>query len=310
MTTSATRPRRAIFCAAFLAVTAALASACASSTESNSGGSSDTASAGSSAGGGALNSKLPADLRGKDSIDVAIVTDYPPMSYMDKDRKIIGFHVDLLNAIAGALGTKFNYKDTSFASLIPELQSARVPMALGGTTDTDKNQAVVTLVDYAFQSSRLTVIPGNPANIQGLDTACGKRVGALAGSPVVQDLLDTASAECVKAGKPKIDWSAFKSADQSALALTSGRVDATLDSTFGQTYRVKEGQKIEIVGPKYLQLPIGIQVAKDNLELAKALHAALQSLIDSGEYKKILEKWGIADAAIPAATINAGKIKP
>jgi polar amino acid transport system substrate-binding protein len=231
------------------------------------------------------------------------------MSYMDENRKIIGFHVDLLDAMAVALGTKFSYKDTSFASLIPELQSGRVPIAVGGTTDTEKNQAVTTLVDYAYQSSRLTVTPGNPANIQGLDTACGKKIGALAGSPVVQDLLDTASADCVKASKPRIDWSAFKSADQSALALTSGRVDATLDSTFGQTYRVKQGQKIEIVGPKYLQLPIGFQVAKDQIELAKALQSALQSVIDDGSYAKILAKRDIGFAAIEVATINAGKYK-
>jgi polar amino acid transport system substrate-binding protein len=288
-----------------LVATAALLAGCGSSSGDSANGSG--ADDGNSNGDGASSSalRLPGELGDADTVDVAMVSDYPPMSYME-GGEIVGFHVDLLDAIADVLGTEFNYKDTSFASLIPELQSGRVPMAVGGTTDTEANQAVTTLVDYAKQSSRLTVLPGNPEGIQGLDTACGKKVGALAGSPVVQDLLDTASADCEDAGNEPIDWSAFPSADQSALALTSGRVDATLDSTFGQIYRIENGQDIEVVGPEYLQLPIGIQVAKDNTELAEVLRDAMQTLIDDGTYADILEEHGLSNAGITSATINAG----
>jgi polar amino acid transport system substrate-binding protein len=66
------------------------------------------------------------------------------------------------------------------------------------------------------------------------------------------------------------------------------------------------GKYFEIVGDQVEAGPYGIAVAKDNTELRDALQAAVQAIIDNGEYKKIVEKWGVADGAITESKINGG----
>ena len=66
------------------------------------------------------------------------------------------------------------------------------------------------------------------------------------------------------------------------------------------------GDYFEIVGDQVEAGPYGIAVAKDNTELRDALQAAVQAIIDSGEYEKIIKKWGVEDGAITEAKINGG----
>ena len=40
-------------------------------------------------------------------------------------------------------------------------------------------------------------------------------------------------------------------------------------------------------------------------KLGPVLQKALQALIDDGTYKKILDKWGVADGAVTSAQMNA-----
>lgn len=49
---------------------------------------------------------------------------------------------------------------------------------------------------------------------------------------------------------------------------------------------------------------VGMAVAKDNVQLAEALRAAAQEVIDSGEYHKVLERWGVPHIAIDTVVVN------
>ncbi len=48
----------------------------------------------------------------------------------------------------------------------------------------------------------------------------------------------------------------------------------------------------------------GIAIKKGDTELAKAVQAAMQHLMDDGTYMKILEAWGVESGAIKTAEIN------
>ena len=50
--------------------------------------------------------------------------------------------------------------------------------------------------------------------------------------------------------------------------------------------------------------PYGLPVKKGS-ELGPLLQKTVQALIDDGTYKKILDKWGVADGAVDKADFNA-----
>lgn len=58
-------------------------------------------------------------------LKVGTSPDYPPFESLDKNNKIIGFDVDLLNLIGAELGVKVNFIGQSFDGLIPALLSKK-----------------------------------------------------------------------------------------------------------------------------------------------------------------------------------------
>jgi polar amino acid transport system substrate-binding protein len=295
-----------------VAASATALSACSSSGGSTgSGGSSVTGSsaagspAASSGGSGGLNSQLPSNLQ-KGTIDVAAVSDYPPLSYSKAGSTTIeGFDIDLLNSAAQLLGVKFNFKDTSYDSLIPSLQAGREAIAEGGAEDTTENEKVTTMIDYLSVGAQIAVPAGNPKGIHDKTGLCGKTVAVLAGSPDYLKALNGFSNDCKASGKPALNIATFKTADQALLALNAGRADAEFDASVLQAYRVKQGVKIESVGPVYIPANIGITVPAGQMQLAKAIKAAIQQLMDNGTYKSLLAKWNLDAGAIKSALINS-----
>lgn len=295
-----------------VAASATALSACSSSSNKSggSGGSSVAAAPASSAtsggSGASLNSELPSNLQHAGTIDVAAVSDYPPLSYSKAGSTTIeGFDIDLLNAAAQLLGVKFNYKDTSYDSLIPSLQAGRETIAEGGAEDTTENEKVTTMVDYMSVGAQIAVPSGNPKGIHDKSGLCGKTVAVLAGSPDYLKALNGFSNDCKSAGKPALNISTFKTADQALLALNAGRADAEFDASVLQAYRVKQGVKIESVGPIYIPANIGIQVPAGQTQLANALKDAIQQLMDNGTYKSLLSKWSLGAGALKKALINS-----
>ena len=59
---------------------------------------------------------------------------FPPFEIVDSSGNVIGFDVDLLNAIAEDQGFKVEYLDQDFAGLIPALQTGNVDIIASGMT--------------------------------------------------------------------------------------------------------------------------------------------------------------------------------
>jgi polar amino acid transport system substrate-binding protein len=84
-----------------------------------------------------------------------------------------------------------------------------------------------------------------------------------------------------------------------------GKADALSADSPVTLYAIsKSGGKLQEAGKTFDEAPYGLPVAK-NSKLTPVLQKAVQALIDDGTYKKILDKWGVADGAVTTAEINA-----
>lgn len=59
-----------------------------------------------------------------------------PVSYVDKDNNIVGYEVDVLNAIGKKLGYEIKFEKTEFASVFAGVDSGRYDLAFGGINKT------------------------------------------------------------------------------------------------------------------------------------------------------------------------------
>lgn len=93
--------------------------------------------------------QLPASIKDKGEIVVAIMPNYPPMDFKDPaTNTLTGLDYDLGNALAERLGVKIKWQETGFEQMINALTTDRVDMVLSGMTDTAERQASVTFIDY------------------------------------------------------------------------------------------------------------------------------------------------------------------
>ena len=106
------------------------------------------------------------------------------------------------------------------------------------------------------------------------------------------------------AGKDPITVLAFDTADNAALAALVGRADAySADSPVTAWAVERSDGVLEMVGEMFDAAPYGFAVPKGS-PLADAMAAAMQHLIDTGDYERILKQWNIDTGLLDQALIN------
>ncbi|MBX3087666.1 MAG: ABC transporter substrate-binding protein [Cryobacterium sp.] len=245
---------------------------------------------------------LPDNIKQAGKLVIGIDPTYPPNESKDDAGNPVGWDVELANAMAAKLGLKAEYQIASFDKIIPSIKGGTFDIGVSSFTDNVEREASVDFVNY-FVAGVMWAQPidGNvdPAN------ACGLTVSVQATTYEETDELPAASKACTDAGKAPITILKFDKQDDATLAITDGRADAMSADTPITLYAIsKLSDKIKAAGESFEDAPYGIAVAKGS-PLVKAIQAALQSMVDDGSYKAILDKWGVADGGISTITINA-----
>ncbi|MFM9140492.1 MAG: ABC transporter substrate-binding protein, partial [Solirubrobacterales bacterium] len=87
-------------------------------------------------------------------------------------------------------------------------------------------------------------------------------------------------------------------------ALISGRAQVGMADSPVSAYQVQKTKvELKLTGEDYGEAPYGIAVPK-NSGLAEPILAALEKLIEGGQYEAILKKWGLLNGAIDNPQIN------
>ena len=245
---------------------------------------------------------LPEDIKASGKLVIGIDPTYPPNEYKDDAGNPIGWDVDLGNAMAAKLGLTPDYQISSFDKIIPSITGGTYDIGLSSFTDNEEREKSVDFVNYyeaGIQWAQPIGASVDPAN------ACGLTVAVQATTYEETDELPAKSKECTDAGKAAITILKFDKQDEASNALALGRADAmSADSPITQ-YAVEQlKDKIELAGDSFDVAPYGIAVDKGS-PLAQAIQAALQSMMDDGSYKTILDKWGVYSGAVAKITINA-----
>jgi polar amino acid transport system substrate-binding protein len=303
-----------------LAVAGALVlTGCGDQTKKDNGGGSSQASgaaSGGTAAGASLHDKLPKEIQDKGVIKVGSDIAYAPVEFTDKSGKTAGMDPDLGAALGRQLGVQVQFENGTFDSLVTGLRAKRYDMIMSAMTDTKDRQngvedgkkvgAGVDFVDYYSAGVSIYTQKGKTQGINGWDDLCGKTIVVERGT-VSEDLSKSEAKKCPAGKKVKIE--PFDTDQQAQVRLKSGGADAGSSDSPIAAYAVKTsggGNDFQLVGKTVQAAPYGIAVTKGDTQLTQALQQALDAIIKSGEYQKILQKWGAGDGAITSAVLNGG----
>ncbi len=251
------------------------------------------------------------------SIKIGTEGAYPPWNSKDASGNLIGFEVELANALCEIMKHNCTIVEQDWDGMIPALTSKKFDAIMAGMSITDERKKTINFSQgYADEVASLAVMKGS--SLENLDTPEGINLsiggsevtkalktltGALAGKTVCvqtatihQNFLDSGDV-----GKVKVRT--YKTQDEVNLDLTSGRCDAALAAAVSFTdYAEKSGKAVVLTGPTFsggaFGNGVGVGIRKGDSKLLNDFNAAIDKARDDGTISKLAIKWFGFDASM------------
>jgi len=250
-----------------------------------------------------LAARLPARLKEKKEITVAVALGSPPDDFRDEKGNIAGWEIDILQAAADTLGLKLELRPTTFDTLIPGLQAKRFDAAVGQMGISDVRLKVVDMIGTLLGNELFAARGDSAIKVDSLDDLCGRTVATTRGSREVE-FANLHQPRCKELGREPINILAFNDGNGAAESLMSRRSDLFWLGSTAVSYFVNQSRgRAKVVGHYTDTSYIGIALPKDS-DLSAPLQMAVAHLLADGTYRGIVEKWGLGEGAVREAPLN------
>lgn len=200
----------------------------------------------------------------------------------EKDGKLTGFDVEMVEEIARRLGLTVEWVDTDFDTIFTQLAAARFDAVASATTITDERKKQVGFTDSYYASQQALTV--NRDKSPGVKTTDDLRSGdtvavqeGTTGQTWAQDNLASKG----------VQVRAFAEAPDTYTALEAGTVTGVIFDEPSAIAEAKKRPSLQVVqtidtGERY-----GFAVNPRNAALLDAMNEALRDMISDGTYSKI-----------------------
>lgn len=216
---------------------------------------------------------------------VASDASFPPMEFVDENKMLTGFDIDLINAIAADQGFTVEIQNTAWDGIFAGLEAGQYEAIISSVTITEERQAAMDFSDPYFDANQAIIVLADDTAIAGEADLQGKTIG-------VQ--IETTGAIAVR--ELGIDPKQYDSPDLALQDLVNGNIDAVVvDTPVAADYALQSPQfkgKLKIVGELQTNEAYGLVVRKGDPDgLLPLFNAGLAHIKASGKYDAIYEKW-------------------
>ncbi|WP_114800413.1 transporter substrate-binding domain-containing protein [Moraxella canis] len=213
---------------------------------------------------------------------IATESSFKPFSYLDNQGQLVGFEIDLANALCEQMQADCQIVSQDWDSLIPSLNANKSDAIMAGMSITEERLNAVDFSEPYFDNT--LVLIGKKGNAATIDDIAGKTVATQQA---------TVSAEYLQKNYPDAIIKTYDKQDNAYLDLTAGRAEFMLSDVVpaADWLTTDAGSEFEIKGaPIDIGDKVGIAVRKGN-PLKADFDAALASLKTNGKYDEIVAKY-------------------
>jgi polar amino acid transport system substrate-binding protein len=227
------------------------------------------------------------DIKKKGELVCGVLGTDEPFSFIQNpaSRAIVGYDVDLCNAVAKSLGVKPSLKQLAVAARIPELQQGRVDLLAASLTHNKEREAQIDFSLSTFITGQKVMVK-KQSGVTQLDQLAGKKVLTVKGSTMEQS---------IKKAVPTAVIVSFDNSPQAFLALQQGKGVAYVND---ETSLIDDFSKLGAMAKDYEILSHNLSTERLALGLKKGetafreqVNKVLRELEASGEAEKLFTQW-------------------
>ncbi len=210
-----------------------------------------------------------------------------PFSFQDPNtRAIVGYEVDMCQAIADSLGVPLDLKLIAVEARIPELVAGRIDLAAANLGWSPERATQIDYTHQHFVSNQKILARKDSKDLESTADFAGKRVSAVRGSSSEQG-----ARTHIKDVRPLT----FKDPSGAFLALQQKKVEGFVASEMMlvklEAQAADSAVPVKIIEDALFVEPWGMGVKKGNDDLRTHVNDLLGKMQESGDLDKLFTKW-------------------
>ncbi|MBL8578536.1 MAG: ABC transporter substrate-binding protein [Mesorhizobium sp.] len=215
---------------------------------------------------------------------------YPPFNNLTADGQLVGFDIDIANALCAEMKVTCEFVTQDWDGIIPALQAGKFDAIIASMSITPERAEKVDFTRKYYNTPPAVAAPKG-TTIKGVtkEDLAGKTVG-VATSTTHYNYAEKTFTDSTLKGYP--------SSKEFLLDLANGRLDAVSDdvSVLDEWLKSPDGACCELVGTITPVVEIhgpgaGIAVRKGETDLANKFNVAIDAIRANGKYKEINDKY-------------------
>lgn len=210
-----------------------------------------------------------------------------PYVYPDPEEpeRLIGFEIDLADALAARLGVEARMVQNQWDQLVPGLERKSFDIILNGLEITPENRQRIEFTRPYYAYAQQIVTRADTTDLTRMEDLRGRRVGVL-GATAAQRLVESFGGADVRIYPGNVE---------SFQDLKISRIDAALLDLPIALFYARTDPDLRLSGEPFAPGYYGIGVREEDKALLAALDVAIAELIADGTLERIHRKYGISD---------------
>lgn len=209
---------------------------------------------------------------------------YPPFNQIDPNGKLVGFDIDIGNALCEKMKVECVWVTQDWDGIIPGLLAKKYDTIVASMSITEERKQAVDFTERYYSNS-LRYIARKDSNLD-VGNLKGKTVGAQRATIAAIYLEDNMTGV--------VDIKVYDTQENAYIDLAAGRLDAVLGDMLVnyEWLQSDAGKDFDFFGEAFNRSDeIGIAVRKGEDKLRQRLNEAIKAIRDDGTYAKINAKY-------------------
>ena len=219
---------------------------------------------------------------------------FPPMGFRDENNNIVGFDIDLAQAVSEKLDVELIVQPIDWQSKELELETKNIDCIWNGMSIDAARQEAMTMTG-PYLNNEMVFVTKADSEVKTIADLKGKVVGVQNGSTAEKAISDAQSEETLT----EVEVIGFADNLTAFLDLETSGIDAVLiDSVVARYFITTSGKDFVVMDEELSTEQYGIGFRKGDNALEQAVSQALLELAEEGVVAEISEKWFGEDVAL------------